>query len=517
MPKNNYFLSAAWAALFAGHASAAVHPALASGQLGLYPAADFRLASGQCQDCPTPRQALWYFRDEPIAVPRAAGEPPLVWLGSPDRIDDAMLAPDGSRLGEVPLQLAPKIASNRSWFDARSLAFFRQREVSARGTMNSGVFTARSLWPRDFVLAPSAAAPLKSQDELAGWVQAEHGGARSAYATRTVWQRPGSKGAWAGKPALAVMLNGAQGDDDEAYGGHFAIATGRVGPQGEWSDWLVNNFYNLDSVSEKGIVASMVPMDSYLMDLNSGQQYYRPSYMLVAVLRDARTAAAYQSGIQDVFTHFYKHDFTYKHAAANCAGISIDMLRKLGWQVPQRGPTGRVTAVAAYGYMAASDRSLQSGQKTYDYFTEEQTRLYPAVAFDAIGRDLLALLDGQAGRTLSAYEQQLRDDVEAVVLVRIPQVPSSRAFGSAPVYSIAEYRERVPADRSKWQIVPTPPRPFPAALRDGPAPAEDAPMLPLPVLGTLAGLGAAGTGALWRLRLWLRRRKLSAAPAVRSP
>lgn len=233
MPKYNYFLLVACATLLAGHASAVVQPALASGQLGLYPATDFRLANGQCQDCSAPRQALWYFRDDVLAVPRAAGEPPLIWLGSPDRIDDAMLAPDGSKLGEMPMKLAPRIASNRSWFDASTLAFFRQREVSARGVVNDGVFTARSLWPRDFVLTPSAVAPLKSADELAGWVHADNGGARSPYATRTIWQRPGSKGEWAGNPVMAVMLNGAQGDDDEAYGGHFAIATGRIGPQGE--------------------------------------------------------------------------------------------------------------------------------------------------------------------------------------------------------------------------------------------------------------------------------------------
>ncbi|UUZ56530.1 hypothetical protein LP419_16080 [Massilia sp. H-1] len=115
------------------------------------------------------------------------------------------------------------------------------------------------------------------------------------------------------------MLNGAQGDDDEAYGGHFAIATGAVGQQGEWSDWVVNNFYNLDSFSEKGIVAAPVPMDNYLMDINSGQQFYRPSYMMVAVLSDGRTAAAYQGGVQRVFNNFYRHDFTYRHAGANCA------------------------------------------------------------------------------------------------------------------------------------------------------------------------------------------------------
>ena len=34
----------------------------------------------------------------------------------------------------------------------------------------------------------------------------------------------------------------------------------------------------------------MLPMDNYLMDLNSGQSYYRPSYMLVAVLKHPDTA-----------------------------------------------------------------------------------------------------------------------------------------------------------------------------------------------------------------------------------
>jgi hypothetical protein len=505
-----------------GSESLPVQRTLAAGHLGLYDAGDFRLVSGHCADCPTPRQALWYFRDDVIAVPRNADrtQPALVWLGGPDSIPGATLAADGATLGPLPLRLMPKIASNRSWFDTSSLAFFRQRTVTARGTLeqhaNGAAFTARTLWPDDFVLTPeapsSAIAPAPttpvapratlSAGGLADWVHAEGGGARSHYATRTIWQRAGESGngasSWAGKPVLAIMLNGAQGDDDEAHGGHFAIATGYIGPKGEWSDWLVNNFYNLDSVSEKGVIASMVPMDSYLMDLNSGQQYYRPSYMLVAVLRNARTAAAYQQAMMDVFTRFYKHEFTYRHAGANCAGISIDSLRQLGWQVPLQGATSRLQALAAYGYMAATEGSLQSGRKAHDYFTEEQTRLYPAVAFDALGRDLLGLLNGTSGRRMSAYEQQLREDVEAVVLVRIPQIPSSRAFGSAPVYSIAEYRARTPQDHSKWQIVPTAPRPFPTEFREGPAPSE-APVVPLPVAGVATILVAASAA------LWLRR------------
>ncbi|KQW97284.1 hypothetical protein ASC94_08410 [Massilia sp. Root418] len=491
--------------------------ALEGERLGLYDSNQFRYSDGRCQGC-APRQALWYFQDEGLAVPRqpAAGSalPDLVWLGAPQLVPQATLAPSGQALQvagapALPMRLVPKLASNRSWFDASSLNFFRQREVRVRGTLREQagqpIFEARTIWPRDFVIdtAVLRPQPLPGSDSLAGFVRQDNGGARSPYAARLVWERqPAGARDWGGKAVLAIMLNGAQGDDDEAYGGHFAVATGRLGRQGEWADWMVNNFYNLDSYSEKGIVAAMVPMDNYLMDLNSGQQYYRPSTMLVALLRDARTARAYQSRIQDTFRRFYRHDFRYRHAAANCAGISMDVFKALGWQVPEQGPTGRLKAIGAYGYKAAKDMSLASGHRAYDYFTEEQTRLYPAVAFAALGQDLLQLLGGNPpGRALSAYERQLQEDVEALVLVHIPQVPSSRAFGSAPVFSIDEYMARAPQDQAQWQIVPVPPRPFPAALRDGPAPAEESSLpVPAPVGGMLLGMAGAG----WH---WHRRRK----------
>ena len=41
-----------------------------SAAFGLYPASDFRLTDGRCQDCPTIPQALWYFQRETIAVPK---------------------------------------------------------------------------------------------------------------------------------------------------------------------------------------------------------------------------------------------------------------------------------------------------------------------------------------------------------------------------------------------------------------------------------------------------------------
>jgi hypothetical protein len=142
-------------------------------------------------------------------------------------------------------------------------------------------------------------------------VRADEGGARTPASARLLWERtPGAARAAAGKPVFALMINGAQGDDDEAHGGHFAVATGHFGARGEWNDWLVGNFYNLDSQERKGIVASTLTMDAYLTDLNSGQAWYRPSAVLVAVLREPRAALLAQQGIARVFNHFYRHDFS---------------------------------------------------------------------------------------------------------------------------------------------------------------------------------------------------------------
>jgi hypothetical protein len=266
---------------------------------------------------------------------------------------------------------------------------------------------------------------------------------------------------------------------------------------------MVNNFYNLDSFSEKGIIAATVPMDNYLMDLNSGQQYYRPSYMLVAVLNNPRTATAYQGGVQRVFNHFYRHDFTYKHAGANCAGISLDVFKGLGWNIPTRGPTSNMKALGAYAYLSVKDKSLASGRKIYDYLTEEQIRLYPAVAFEAAGNDLMQLVGATTpdARALSEFEKQLQSDVDALVLVRIPQIPSSRVMGSNPVFSFDEFMARTPPDQKDWKIVPVGPRPFPEELRDKNLVAAAAPgSVPAPVAGfTTLGIVA--------LAAFIRRRK----------
>ena len=129
--------------------------------LGVYPAADFRLTTGDAADGPTVRQALWYFGDETIAVPNADKRvasfapgvrvdddlrdwssrqqgavpfdyPPLVWVAAPDVVADARLDADARRLGtasgDLAFSLTPRIPLNRSYFDASSTRYLSARK-----------------------------------------------------------------------------------------------------------------------------------------------------------------------------------------------------------------------------------------------------------------------------------------------------------------------------------------------------------------------------------------------------
>ena len=116
-------------------------------------------------------------------------------------------------------------------------------------------------------------------------------------------------------------------------------------------------------------------------DLNSGQSWYLPSYLVVAVLKHERVAAQYQDAINRVFNHFYRHDFTYRHATANCAGLNMETLRAIGWEIPVQGATSRAKGVAALPVMSIKERSLANGLKATDYLMAEQTNLYPCLLY----------------------------------------------------------------------------------------------------------------------------------------
>ena len=522
----------------------AVAAANASGRLGLYDATDF-LLSGEGA-APALRQAAWYFRSETVAVPRpglpvagfepgvhafddvlhwaatrGAGAPleypPLVWVAAPQRVRGARLAAGGSALltaagDALPLRFVAKIALNRSYLDASSIAYFEPHTLTLRGTLTPQGFVARSIWPQDFGVGPDAPAvralPAGDAAQALRALMREmpQGGARSPFAATTLWQRAGSVTAWAGKPVLALMVNGAQGDDDEAHGGHFAIVTGRVQADGGIGDWLVNNFYSLDVESEKGIIAAPVPLDNYLADLNAGQGWYRPTTMLVAVLEDERSAVLVQSALNRVFNQFYRHQLVYYHPNQNCASISVDTLRALGWDVPARGPSSRVLAWLAYPFVAVKDRSIDKARLAFDYLRTDQTRLMPAAALEEAFASLLALAGGSAPPE-GKLANWLASDVQALAFLRFPQFPSSRAFGNAPAVSTWEYRMLVPSDPAMMQIVPVPPRPFPAELRDPDLlPARWTPA----DYATLAWALLTVVGVPWAAWWWWRRRRRDA-------
>jgi hypothetical protein len=475
---------------------------------GLYPASNFRLTDGNCADCATIPQALWYFRQETIAVPRSelpiasfasgvpvAGDlrgwldarapdappeyPPLVWVAAPSVVSGARLSADAKALvhstGTLAVSLTPRIALNRSYFDGASAAFFRDRTVKVRGRIADGTFVIRTLWPEDFRLdrAPAPlplAADLPPALALRALMRSEPaGGAMSPFATSTLWQRdPARSPVPPGRAVLGLMVNGAQGDDDEAHAGHFAIVTGRTREDGAIGDWLVNNFYTLDSESEKGILAAPVPLDNYLADLNSGQGWYRPSHMLIAVLDGDRASALVQAALNRVYNQFWRHQLVYRHATMNCTGISVDVLGSLGWTVPARGPASRVVAALGFPYFALRERSIAKACVAFDYLTADQTRLMPAAAFEEAGASLLALaVEGTArAAETGSLARMLAADLGAITFVRFPQFPSSRAFGDAPAVTVREFHSRVPAEPGLMQIVPVPPRPFPPHLRD---------------------------------------------------
>ena len=493
-----------------------IEPANASGYLGLFSAQDFRLTTGAGADGPTIASARWYFREQTIAVAKDPSKvagfarglrtfddvrawamahssvappdyPPLIWVGAPEVARNARIASTGTTLltaHGAPFRIVPKIAMNRSYYDASSVEFFRRRSVTARGSNSPEAFVIRSMWPEDFRLGPRAP-PLRAMPTDATPAAALRtlmreelrGGARAPFAAWTLWQRPNASFDWTGRAVLAFIVNGAQGDDDEAHGGHFALVTGRIAADGAIGDWLVNNFYSLDVESEKGIIASPVPLDSYIGDLNSGQNWYRPSTMLVAVLSNARSAALVQSALGRVYNQFYRHQLGYYHPTGNCTSFSIDTLRALGWDVPARGATSRTLAWLGLPYVAVKHASLQQAATIFDYLTVDQTRLLPAVAVEDIFASLTALIrergDGTAtpfslvkGQVIGTLAQMLADDIDALAFLRLPQFPSSRAFGDAAAISVREAQARVPQNPRDAQIIPLPPRPFPEMLRD---------------------------------------------------
>jgi hypothetical protein len=467
-------------------------------RFGLDDASSFRIVDGADAGDVAGPQAAWYFAGHRVAIPQEGGarfaretrpmhdvrrwseahvraprdRPPLVWIGDEARIRHAWLAPDAGTVatpaGAMPLRFAPQLPTNSAWFDATSAAFFAARDVALRGRRDGEAFVASALWPEDWTLGPAPppprALPTAPTPGLAlRALVRERPADAQAFSASTLWSRA-PRASWRGCTVLAFVLNGAQGDDDEAHGGHFSLATGRIGDDGAIDAWLVDSFYALDVVSEKGILAAPLPLDRYQGDLNSGQSWYRPSWTLCAVLDDERAAVRVQAALGRVFRHFWRGQLPYYHPTDNCTSIAMDALRALGLDVPSAGPTARWKAWLALPWLAAKERSVAKAKVAFDYLVTERTRLLPAIAMESAFETLWAIAHGRA--TEGALGRELAEDMVALAWLDLPQFPSSRPWGDAPAASLDEYRARVPADPAQRKIIPLPPRALPEALRD---------------------------------------------------
>ncbi len=448
---------------------------ITSGFLGLHPEADFELGTGACSSCNSPEQGKWYFMGDVIASPKS-GPAGLVWIGSKEMFEGVTLSAGGAYATlkdgtVVPFMLVDKIESNRSFYDATSLEYFRGRTVRVRGELvtKNGVtsLVARTVWPEDYRIdaANLKEGDAKNASDIDALVSADKGGAKKPFSTTLLWERPGTGRAWEGKPVMGFMLNGAQGDDDEALAGHSSLFTGRYGPGGAMSDWIFNNFYDMNTYSEKGIIASQVPMDKYMTDLNSGQSWYRPSYMLVMVMKDERVPARFQEAFTAQYAKYYSQELKYDKTNKNCTALISDPVRAEGWKFPETGPTPKIFAKMLSKAVGLVSKDPAAGEQIYRSLREEPTRSFPRAQFSAVGGDLLTMAGSfgaePSGREYSPLENMIHEDLVAILFVRLPQIPSSRQVGREPVGGVVDYMLRAPSDRSKWQTVPTAPRPFP--------------------------------------------------------
>jgi hypothetical protein len=200
-----------------------------------------------------------------------------------------------------------------------------------------------------------------------------------------------------------------------------------------------------------------------MADLNSGQSWYRPTAMLALVLKDERLPLRLQERFKELYADYYAHKIRYDHTTNPCTAMIVDPLRQAGWNFPEQGKTPVLLAGLFSKLVGLKDPA--AGKEVYASLRQEPTHLFPRAAFDSLGGDVLSLAgayDSQPlGRRLSPFEQALAEDLLAVVFVRLPQIPSSRKFGRDAAGGVVDYFSRVPLDHSKWQTVPSVPRPFP--------------------------------------------------------
>ena len=480
--------------------------------VGPYFPAGFRLATGATAGETLHPAARFLFAGETIAVPSTppfadysrgvdpfadvaawAAEPGAAHLaaagvdrrpGATDRRD--RIAPDGRsfRAGSatLPLALAPRIALNRSWADASTFEYSRRthghrceaRSVPAasssraRSGRRTGAWTtgrrpcpfphrARPGSPSAGSCAarPAAAPPRRPRPTRCG----------SACAATATGPAARCSPSSSTGPRATTTRPGA-GTSRSPPGACPRTAASRTC----WSRTSTRS----TARARRAILPAPVPLDNYLADVNSGQAWYRPSYVMLAILRDARAADLVQGALNRLYLQFWRRQLEYRHSSMNCASISVDTLRALGWELPLARAlrhASRLARGAREGVHRRAPRPRAHGLRV------PHGGPHAAHARGGVrGSGLLAAAAARAARSLPRESSRACSPRtwSRSSGVRMPQIPSSRALGTWPAASPREYLNALPADPADLKVIPVPPRPFPPELRDAdlrPAPA----------------------------------------------
>ena len=426
--------------------------------------------------------AAWYFADEWVGVDTLRMPSLPFWLAAPEHYSGIKIQIDKSTLVFADATcrkytLTAALPSNPTFINDATLQYFSQRLVSIRATIESSnesskapsetpiengecneTLQLRTIWPQDWRLLDS------ETQTVAHWrnvIAVGTANASKKFTSYEIWKRQQAE---MPRSFLGLILNGAQGDDDEAHGGHLALVFGDWQKNGDISQWWVANFYNPDVVSEKGILPAITTLDNYLCDLNCGQQQYRPSWLIGCALADELPVERIYASLHETMNALYSHAFVYQHTVNNCTGLTMDALRYAGLNVPMKGPSSRLLAPFLFLYKLVQERNWEAAKSAFQYFNAERTRLLPYVGFKHSIRHIMRILRGKM-LPASELEASLLSNTCAVYGMHFPQIPSARPLGREPVSSVFQYQNRVPGKRENWKIIPVPPRPFPDHLR----------------------------------------------------
>ena len=180
----------------------------------------------------------------------------------------------------------------------------------------------------------------------------------------------------------------------------------------------------------------MVPMDKYMSDLNSGQSWYRPTDMLVLVMKDARLPLQLQESFKDRYAKYYAHEIRYDKTFSPCTAQIVDPLREAGWKYPEQG--GTPSLIARLVSKLVGPKDPKENRDLYDLLRQEPTHLFPR-RVQGLGGDVLSLAGAYGadmlGRELSPRARAAggpgRRPLRAPADFVEPQLAATRRAGSS--------------------------------------------------------------------------------------